>query len=66
MELQRWVPLTLLLTYKVFRTAASNINVLDIHVKCLIFQSDFKYIDIGTRYVISAKQWMWLPDDSFM
>jgi len=21
---------------------------------------------IGTRYVISAKHWMWLPDDGFM
>jgi len=43
MELQQWVPMTLLSTYKVFRTAVSNINVLDIHIKCLIFQSDFKY-----------------------
>jgi hypothetical protein len=44
MELQQWVSMTLSSTYKVFRTAVSNINVLDIHVKCLTFQSDFKYI----------------------
>ena len=22
--------------------------------------------DIGSRYVILAKHWMWLPDDGFM
>ena len=31
-------------------------------------KSSFRYNDthIGTRYVILAKHWMWLPDDGFI
>jgi hypothetical protein len=44
MEMQEWVPLVLLLSNKVFCTAATIQMYLGLHVKCPVLLSDFNQL----------------------